>query len=136
MSGRRTVTVAPCRLATGTTLSVSPTGAGSPLGWWVAPGGGWVNIFGPSGTIHLSAGQPSSASPYRAPDAAWSTGFSGAATSTASTIGARAAGPAAAAGPGWPTTPAATVASTVVAAAAARARYRTVHLTVRRRQLQ
>jgi hypothetical protein len=57
MSGSRTVTVASLRAATGHTSSVSPTGAGSWFGRWVAPGGGWVNIFGLVGAIHSSGGQ-------------------------------------------------------------------------------
>jgi hypothetical protein len=92
MSGSRMVTVAPLRLATGHTLSVSPTGAGSPLGWWVAPGGGWVNILGLIPAIQWSSGQPSSAMPYSEPEAAWSTALMGLARSTASTIGACSAG--------------------------------------------
>jgi hypothetical protein len=63
MSGRRMVTVAPLRRAARQTFSVSPTGAGSPLGRCVAPGGGCVNIFGLVGAIQRSAGQPSSARP-------------------------------------------------------------------------
>src|SRR5215470_16153618 len=92
MSGSRMVTVAPARFATGHTLSVSPTGAGSPLGWCVAPGGGWVNILGLIPAIQRSAGQPSSPIPYREPEAAWSTGLIGFDRSTARTIGGRSPG--------------------------------------------
>ena len=124
MSGRRMVTVAPWRLATGQTLSVSPTGSGSPLGRCVAPGGGWVNIFGLIAAIHLSAGQPSSARPYRQPEAAWSTGLNGLDTSTSRTNGARPASAAARPGPGLPTTAVVTTVSTLTAPAASRFGFR------------
>src|ERR1700712_4423187 len=88
MSGSRMVTTAPFRAAVGHTFSVSPTGAGSWFGSWVAPGGGWGNIFGRVGAIHSSGGQPASPMPYSDPDAAWSTGLTGLDTWTVSTVGA------------------------------------------------
>src|SRR5918999_1546038 len=129
MSGSRIVTLATLRLAACHTLSVSPTGAGSPLGRCVAPGGGCVNIFGLVGAIHLSGGQPSSPNPYKAPDAAWSTFLTDLAASTASTIGARSAASAASAAPReLPVTAAAKGSSTVTATTARTVRLGTMHL--------